>query len=172
MLAVADAIAYAHSERIIHRDLKPTNVLVGKFGETIVIDWGLAKDLAVDDPDALDAGPYRAAPLDHTMAGAVLGTPAYMAPEQAAGEPVDERADVYALGAILYHVVSGVVPHEGTHARRDGRARDRRRGAPAAGARAGRAARPRRDRDQGDGARAGRPLRERAGSGRRSAALL
>jgi eukaryotic-like serine/threonine-protein kinase len=114
VLAVADAMAYAHDERIVHRDLKPANVLVGKYGETIVIDWGLAKDLAVDDTDALDAGPYRAAGLDHTVAGAVLGTPAYMAPEQAAGEPVAERADVYALGAILYHVVSGTIPHEGT----------------------------------------------------------
>jgi eukaryotic-like serine/threonine-protein kinase len=114
VLAIADAMAYAHSKRIIHRDLKPANVLVGAFGETIVIDWGLAKDLGVDDQDALDAGPYRAAGLDHTVAGAVLGTPAFMAPEQAAGEPVDERADVYALGAILYHVVSGKAPHEGT----------------------------------------------------------
>ena len=114
VLAVADAMAYAHNERVIHRDLKPTNILVGKYGETIVIDWGLAKDLAHDDHDALDAGPYRAAGLDHTMAGAVLGTPAYMAPEQAAGQPVDERADVYALGAILYHAVSGAIPHEGT----------------------------------------------------------
>ena len=114
MLAVADAMAHAHSERIIHRDLKPTNVLVGKYGETLVIDWGLAMDLAVDDRDALDAGPYRAAGLDQTVAGGPLGTPAYMAPEQAAGEAVDERADVYALGAILYHVVSGAIPHEGT----------------------------------------------------------
>ncbi len=113
MLAIADAIAYAHSQHIIHRDLKPTNILVGKYGETIVIDWGLAKDLAIDDPDALDAGSHRAAALDQTVAGAVLGTPAYMAPEQAAGEAVDERADVYALGAILYHVISGTAPHEG-----------------------------------------------------------
>jgi len=113
VLAIADAMAYAHSERVIHRDLKPNNVLVGNYGETIVIDWGLAKDLAADDPDTLDAGPYRAAALDRTVAGAVMGTPAYMAPEQAAGEPVDERADVYALGAIMYHVISGTIPHEG-----------------------------------------------------------
>jgi len=114
VLAVADAVAYAHSQRIIHRDLKPGNVLVGEFGETIVIDWGLAKDLSIDDTDALDAGPYRASASTHTVAGAVLGTPGYMAPEQAAGRDVDERADVYALGAILYHVVSGKIPHEGT----------------------------------------------------------
>ena len=114
VLAVADAMAYAHSKRIIHRDLKPANVLVGSFGETIVIDWGLAKDLAVDVDDELDAGPYRSTTTEHTVAGAILGTPAFMAPEQAAGEPVDERADVYALGAILYHVISGATPHDGT----------------------------------------------------------
>ena len=113
VLAIADAMAYAHSERVVHRDLKPGNVLVGNYGETIVIDWGLAKDLAADEPDALDAGPYRTAALDKTVAGTLLGTPAYMAPEQAAGEPVDERADVYALGAIMYHVISGATPHEG-----------------------------------------------------------
>jgi WD40 repeat protein len=114
VLAVADAIAYAHDERIIHRDLKPGNVLVGKFGETIVIDWGLAKDLSIDDRDALPAGPYRDDSAEHTVAGSVLGTPGYMAPEQAEGADVDERTDVYALGAILYHVISGALPHQGT----------------------------------------------------------
>jgi tRNA A-37 threonylcarbamoyl transferase component Bud32 len=114
VLAVADAIAYAHAERIVHRDLKPHNVLVGAFGETVVIDWGLAKDLSLaEDTDALDAGPYRKAASDQTVDGAVLGTPAYMPPEQAAGEDVDERADVYALGAMLYHVIAGRSPHTG-----------------------------------------------------------
>ncbi len=115
VLAVADAIAYAHNERVIHRDLKPANVLVGKFGETVVIDWGLAKDLSIDDRDALPVGPYRSAANDaHTVAGSVMGTPGYMAPEQAAGEEADERADVYAIGAVLYHVISGIAPHQGT----------------------------------------------------------
>jgi hypothetical protein len=113
VLAVADAIAYAHARRIVHRDLKPGNVLVGEFGETVVIDWGLAKDLSSDDRDAAPAGPYREAAGDHTVVGSVLGTPAYMAPEQAAGEEIDERADVYALGAMLYHVIAGAIPHEG-----------------------------------------------------------
>ena len=113
VLAVADAIAYAHHERIVHRDLKPHNVLVGAFGETVVIDWGLAKDLAAaTGPD--EVGPYRAAAsAEQTVAGAVLGTPAYMAPEQASGDDVDERTDVYALGAMLYQVIAGAPPHGG-----------------------------------------------------------
>ncbi|MCB9562232.1 MAG: serine/threonine protein kinase [Kofleriaceae bacterium] len=115
VLAVADAMAYAHSQRIIHRDLKPANVLLGDFGETVVIDWGLAKDLAADDGDPDGAGAYRwVAASTETVAGAVLGTPAYMAPEQAAGVDVDERADVYALGAMLYHTLTGAVPHQGS----------------------------------------------------------
>ncbi len=115
VLAVADAMAYAHRERVIHRDLKPGNVLVGDFGETVVIDWGLAKDLTSTVEDTADPGPYRhGAQGDQTIAGAVLGTPGYMAPEQAAGEAVDERADVYALGAMLYHLLAGVIPHQGT----------------------------------------------------------
>jgi hypothetical protein len=119
VLAVADAIAYAHRTRIIHRDLKPQNVLVGEFGETIVIDWGLAKDLAGrsdgggdGDDEATDDGRSPGS-HDRTVAGAVLGTPAYMAPEQAAGRDVDERADVYALGALLYFVLTKRAPHEG-----------------------------------------------------------
>ncbi len=116
VIAVVDALAYAHSQRVIHRDLKPANVLVGGFGETVVIDWGLAKDLSDTSgaPD-LPAGPYRTAVAPHgaTVDGAVMGTPAYMPPEQALGEPVDERADVYALGAMLYHVLAGEPPYLG-----------------------------------------------------------
>lgn len=113
VIAVADAIAYAHDQRVIHRDLKPSNVLVGAFGETIVIDWGLAKDLSLpDDPVAPVSSPYRR-PGDATEIGTVIGTPSFMPPEQARGEEVDERADVYALGGILYFVLSGKAPHEG-----------------------------------------------------------
>ena len=103
VLAVADAIAYAHHEGVIHRDLKPKNVLVGDFGETVVIDWGLAKDLAATGADDV-------AESEH---GKVVGTPAYMPPEQARGHAVDARTDVYALGALLFHVLAGRPPITG-----------------------------------------------------------
>jgi tetratricopeptide (TPR) repeat protein len=112
VIAVVDALAYAHSMRVIHRDLKPANVLVGEFGETVVIDWGLAKDLS--DPSGapdLAVGPYRSSAVGETQEGSVMGTPAYMPAEQANGEAVDERADVYALGAMLYHVLAGAPPY-------------------------------------------------------------
>jgi len=122
--AATEAIAYAHSQRVIHRDLKPANILIGEFGETVVIDWGLAKSLDdVDGPLASQrlarpskqpsTAPRRAEPGSSTLtvAGAVMGTPAYMAPEQARGEPVDQRADVFALGAMLYHLLAGVPPY-------------------------------------------------------------
>jgi eukaryotic-like serine/threonine-protein kinase len=110
VIAVADAIAYAHDRRVIHRDLKPSNVLVGRFGETVVIDWGIAKvlDETEDTVDAL----YRTAAREQlTEAGGILGTPAYMAPEQHQGRS-DERSDIYALGGILHEVITGRPPHK------------------------------------------------------------
>ena len=107
VIAVADAIAYAHGRSIIHRDLKPANVIVGDFGETVVIDWGLAKDLSVAEESSVGGGPFRASRDDGlTSAGSVLGTPAYMPPEQARGEPVDQRADVFAIGTMLWELCS------------------------------------------------------------------
>ena len=108
IVAVADALAYAHGRNIIHRDLKPSNIIVGEFGETIVIDWGLAKDLSDSEPPAgagIGAG-TGALPADRdlTSHGAILGTPSYMAPEQARGERVDQRADVYAIGIMLWEL--------------------------------------------------------------------
>lgn len=116
VLAIADAIAYAHDRRIIHRDLKPKNVMIGPFGETIVIDWGIAKALPADASAASDDAPDAAssdATNDATSGGEVLGTPAYMPPEQAAQPASDPRADVYAIGAILYHVLAGAPPYRG-----------------------------------------------------------
>lgn len=112
VLAVVDAMSYAHEEGVLHRDLKPSNVLVGPFGETMIIDWGLAKEVAYPEDDVRVVG-GAASDAALTRDGAVLGTPAYMAPEQARGEGVDARADVYALGAILHHLVAGVPPYTG-----------------------------------------------------------
>jgi WD40 repeat protein len=109
VLVVAETMAYAHSQSVIHRDLKPSNILVGEFGETVVIDWGIAKDLGEPDEAAADV----LTPLipDLTHDGQVMGTPWYMAPEQARGEITGKPADVYALGAILYHLLAGKPPH-------------------------------------------------------------
>jgi hypothetical protein len=112
VVALVDAVAHAHGEGIVHRDLKPANVLVGAFGETVVIDWGLAKDLGVP------AAPEPEIVVDErdgsvTVAGQAIGTPAYMPPEQARGEPVAAAVDVYAAGALLYHVCAGRAPYRG-----------------------------------------------------------
>ena len=116
VLAVAEAIAYAHSQRIIHRDIKPANVIVGDFGETVVVDWGLAKDLSGQLPEAEEAGIAVPAAPGATAAGNIMGTPSYMSPEQARGEELDARADVYSLGAMLYEVLVGEPPHTGDSA--------------------------------------------------------
>jgi len=113
---VAEAVAYAHDRRVVHRDLKPANVLVGPFGETVVVDWGLARELGetgVVERDEGGAPGPAAAEAGQTVTGTVLGTPHYMPPEQARGLPVDERADVYALGAMLYFLLAGAPPHAG-----------------------------------------------------------
>ncbi|HSK03808.1 MAG TPA: protein kinase [Kofleriaceae bacterium] len=112
VIAIADAVGYAHSEGVIHRDLKPSNVIVGEFGETVVVDWGLARDRKRNLPEPpLEEILYGAGAGASTVSGKVVGTPAYMSPEQARGELVDERADVYAIGTVLYELLAGIPPH-------------------------------------------------------------
>ncbi len=97
-----ETIAYAHAQSVLHRDIKPDNIMLGRYGEVLVLDWGLARRL----------GHGRTAPLEGDV---VAGTPAYMPPEQAAGgfERVGPTADVYALGAVLYEILSGRAPYVG-----------------------------------------------------------
>jgi serine/threonine-protein kinase len=116
--AVCQAIGYVHSRQIIHRDLKPLNVMVGAFGEVQVMDWGIAKILTGTDTDSVHRdldGATQQGDSALTSAGSTLGTLAYMPPEQAAGEAVDERADVFGLGAMLCEILTGKPPYFGTN---------------------------------------------------------
>lgn len=116
LIDVCEAMSYAHSRGVVHRDLKPDNIILGEFGETIILDWGLAKlqHESLDDPRQ-GTLPVAPAPMGITMDGEILGTPAFMAPEQIDprfGE-VNPRTDVYALGTILYFILTGKLPYQG-----------------------------------------------------------
>ncbi len=102
------AVAYAHARAVIHRDLKPSNILIGQFGEVVVLDWGSAKILNQPHAPCFDLETD-----DQKHASAIVGTPAYMAPEQAAGcsKHIDRWTDVYGLGAVLYDILTGQPPH-------------------------------------------------------------
>lgn len=113
---VCDAVAYAHAHGIIHRDIKPENIMVGAYGEVLLMDWGLGKHLSTPEPaDAGDLVPDDGARSDGTATGIIKGTPCYMSPEQAHGRTseVDCQTDVFLLGATLYHVVTLVPPYQG-----------------------------------------------------------
>ena len=116
LVTVIDAIAFAHSKGVLHRDLKPANILIGTFGETWVIDWGLA-GLIDEDEDRQDPSERRERDVqgEHrarlTQTGEWVGTLPYMAPEQLRNGGGDQRADVYALGAVLYQILCGVRPY-------------------------------------------------------------
>jgi serine/threonine-protein kinase len=118
---ICNAIEYAHSRGVLHRDFKPVNVIVGKHGETLVVDWGLAKAVGRAEPE-VDSGertliPSSASGSVETLPGSALGTPAYMSPEQAAGDldRLSARSDVYSLGATLYCLLTGRVSFRATH---------------------------------------------------------
>jgi serine/threonine-protein kinase len=142
-IRICEAVAFAHDKGVLHRDLKPANIMMGPFGEVLVMDWGVAKVLRTSSsPESADPGEEspvppaegKAGPLESTEHGMVLGTPGYMAPEQARGEVdrLDRRADVYSLGAVLRYMVdqSGIDPEATTLARdrRAGRSRSMPRG--------------------------------------------
>lgn len=141
-VSICNAVAFAHDRRVVHRDLKPQNVILGAFGEVVVIDWGMAKVIDKPDEPPVEVAPQDQKDLEATLnieildapptvrmasqksdadeeshqARRVMGTPAYMAPEQARGEndKVDFSTDIYGLGSILFAVLTGDHPHHGT----------------------------------------------------------
>ncbi|MBI3407516.1 MAG: protein kinase [Planctomycetes bacterium] len=116
---VCNAIEYAHSRGVLHRDIKPSNIMLGKFGETLVVDWGLAKPIdQAEPPSSLEQEPLLKPSIvstsAETIAGTALGTPAYMSPEQAEGrlDLLGPASDVFSLGATLYYLLTGRAPQE------------------------------------------------------------
>ncbi|MCA9129620.1 MAG: serine/threonine protein kinase [Planctomycetales bacterium] len=119
-IASCQTIAYAHSEHVIHRDLKPDNIMLGRYGETMVVDWGLARDLnrfdTTTENQDFDTVSHGTLDSSKTALGQALGTPAFMSPEQAKGiwDEIDERTDVYGLGATLFSILTGKAPFAGS----------------------------------------------------------
>src|SRR5579859_1424750 len=119
-ISVCQAVAYAHAKGVIHRDIKPDNIMLGRYGEVLVVDWGIAKvvdpKIAPEDQKTIPMSALNNLTPEASMEGSIAGTPAYMPPEQAQGQvsSIDARSDVYALGAVLYHVIAGRPPYEGS----------------------------------------------------------
>ncbi|MGI6393358.1 MAG: WD40 repeat domain-containing serine/threonine-protein kinase [bacterium] len=119
---ICNAVAYAHSKGVINRDLKPANVMIGEFGETVVLDWGLAKIKGQEDDNSdkfqKSFQIFMDADVGKTVVGYAIGTPSYMPPEQAEGKiaEIDEVSDIYSLGAILYQILTGRPPYSGKNA--------------------------------------------------------
>ena len=119
-LDVCDAIDYAHSRGVLHRDLKPANIMLGRYGETLVVDWGLAKVIGKSDvipmqEDGMSEPGFTGSAVTssgETVQGTTIGTPSYMSPEQARGaiDQLGPRSDVFSLGATLYELLTGEVP--------------------------------------------------------------
>ncbi|MEM0925073.1 MAG: serine/threonine-protein kinase [Planctomycetota bacterium] len=116
---VCDAVGYAHSRQVLHRDLKPGNIMLGKYGETLVVDWGLAKAMAARDVSSelseIPIVPRSGSTAAPTMPGSTVGTPGYMSPEQAEGklDRLGPATDIYSLGATLYCLLTGQPPVDG-----------------------------------------------------------
>lgn len=113
--SVCDAVAFAHAHGVIHRDLKPQNIMIGSFGEVLVLDWGVAKILrpvSAEDADTLRLPARDTETIADTSHGTVIGTRQYMSPEQARGQidQLDERSDIYSLGAVFYFLLTGRAP--------------------------------------------------------------
>ena len=105
-LSVCQAIEFAHTSNWIHRDIKPANIMLGDFGEVYVLDWGLARRVDREEPMGVPFADLKLSPVGATTPGTLLGTPGYMAPEQVLGQAADVRSDVYALGAVLFEILT------------------------------------------------------------------